>query len=110
MYRYLIKKKVKGKNETRRNLSACVFKKLDGYEVLRKDLQRKESAEFIPIDIVYEPSFDLNVPVLCYFCSNIHLAYQSFILIFKNGKEKIANRTVRQCHYCNDYLQRPKII
>ena len=75
MYRFLITKKVKGKNEAARNLSACVLKKFDGYEVLRKDLQRKESIDFIPINMVYEPSFDLNVPVVCYFCPKIHLAY-----------------------------------
>ena len=31
---------------------------------------------------------------------NTHLAYRSYIGVFRNGKEKISNRTVRQCHYC----------
>ena len=63
------------KNEVTRNLSACIVKKFDSYETLIKDLGRKESLDFIPVDILYEPSFELDVPDLCYFYPNIHLAY-----------------------------------
>ena len=100
----LRKKKVSRKNEVKRELSACVIRKFNGYEILRKDLQRKESKNFKPIDITYEPSFERDVPVLCHFAPQIHLAYRSYIGLFKNGVEKISNRTVKQCHYCDNFF------
>ena len=66
------KKKVKGKNEVTRNLSACVLKQFHGYKIIRKIFQRTEKQDFITIDIVFEPSFDLKVPVLCSYCPNVH--------------------------------------
>ena len=79
MYRFLIKKKVHGKNEIIRNLSACVIEKCNGYETIRNDLARKDKREFKAIDIVYEPSFEKDKPVLCYFTSDIQLAFKSYI-------------------------------
>lgn len=48
--RFLLKKKGKRKNDVTRNLSTCVLKNLDDYETLRKNLERKESLNFAPID------------------------------------------------------------
>ena len=87
-----------------RNLSACVLEKFSGYEIIRNKLSREEKIDFIAIDIVYGPSFDKDKPVLCYFSPNIHLAYKSYIVKFEKGKEKVINRTVRQCHYCKHYF------
>ena len=89
----LRKKKVSRKNEVTREQSACVIRKFNGYEILRKDLQRKESKNFKPIDITYEPSFERDVPVLCHFAPQIHLAYRSYIGLFKNGVEKIIGQS-----------------
>ena len=52
-YRFLINKKVQGKNEVKRNLSSSVSEKLNGYEMIKNDYNEK--AEVIPIDVVYEP-------------------------------------------------------
>ena len=102
LYRFLIKKKVKRKNEVTRKLWACVVKKFHGFETVRKDLERKESFDYEPVDIFYDPGFELDVAVLCYFCPHIHLAYKSYIGMFKKSVEKVFHKTVRQCHYCNN--------
>lgn len=75
MYRFLIKKKVQGKNEVTRNLSACILEKVNSYEIIRQNLTRKEKVDFTPINIVYKPSFDESVPVSCNFTDKIHLTY-----------------------------------
>ena len=41
-----------------RELSACIIQKFHGYELLINNLRKKEKVDFIPIDIVYEPTFD----------------------------------------------------
>ena len=87
-----------------RNLSACVLEKFNGNEIIRNNLSREEKIDFVAIGMVYEPSFDKDKPVLCYFSPNIHLAYKSYIGKFEKGKEKVINRTVRQCHCCKHYL------
>lgn len=51
MYRFLIKKKVQGKNKVTRNLSSCVLEKFNGYETIKNDLARKERVEYRAIDI-----------------------------------------------------------
>ena len=105
IFRYLAKKKVTRKKEVTRNLSTCILQKFNGYNIIRKNLERKEKVDYEPIDITYEPSFDLIVPVLCYFCPSIHLAFGSHIGFFnKVGLERIQNKTFRQCHYCNHFF------
>ena len=98
-YRNLIKKKVQGKNEVTRNLSSSVLEKFNGYEMIRNDLSREGNAELTPINVVYEPIYDENVLVPCYFTNEIHLAYRSYVGQFDKGNKKIIHRTVRQC-YC----------
>ena len=72
-YKFLLKKIVQRKNEVIRNLSSSVLEKFNGYEMIRNDLSYQEKAEVIPIDLVYEPIYNENVPVPCYFTSEIHL-------------------------------------
>ena len=62
--------------------------------MIQNDLSYQEKAEIIPIDVVYEPIYDENVPVPCSFTSEIHLAYRSYVGYFDKEKEKIKNRTV----------------
>ena len=52
---------------------------------MRNDLTCKYKREFKAIDIVYEPSFEKDKPVLCSF---IHIAYKSYIGHMENGREK----------------------
>ena len=42
----------------------------------------------MPIEIVYEPIYNDNVPVPCYFTDQIHLAYRGYIGRIVKGKEK----------------------
>ena len=99
-YRFLIKKKVQGKNEVIRNLSSSVLEKFNGYEMIRNNLRSEERAELIPINVVYEPIYDETVPVPCYFTNEIHLAYRSYVGTFNKGNEHIIHRTVCQCCFC----------
>ena len=95
MYRFLIQKKVQGKNKVTRNLFSFVVEKF-GYEMISLSLTRKEKIEFTPINIIYEPVYDEKFPVPCFFTSQIHLAYKSFIGRFDKGVGRILNHVVRQ--------------
>ena len=82
VYRFLVKKKVQGKNEVTRNLSNSVLEKFKDYEMIRNDLSFNEKVEVIPIDIVCEPIYDETIPVPCYFTS----------------------LSVYQCYYCQNFF------
>ena len=69
--------------------------------MISQDLAWKERVDIAPINIVYEPMFDENIPVPCFFTDQIHLAY---IGGFDKGKERISNRIVKQCHYCENWF------
>lgn len=92
------------KNEVTRNLLSSVIEKFNGYENIKQKLACKEKVDFPPLDTVYEPTFDKNVPVPCFFTSQIFLAYRSYFGRFKMGEEKISHRTVKQCHYCENFF------
>ena len=64
--------------------------------------------DFKAIDLVYEPSFDNYIPVICSFSPTTYLAYKSYVGKFEKGKEEIRNLTVRQCHYCWHYFAKSK--
>ena len=54
---------------------------------------------YMPTDVIYEATFDLHVPVFCYICPGIHLAFRSYTgIINKAGVEKIQNKMFRKCH------------
>ena len=50
-YRFLIKKKVVGKNTVTRNLSSSVIEKFNGYENIKLKIARKEKTDFTPLEI-----------------------------------------------------------
>ena len=51
-FRYLIKKVPKTKNVVKRDLSACVEERLNGFEIVRKLTENQRKENFQPIDIV----------------------------------------------------------
>ena len=67
-------------------------------------MARQGRIGFIPINIVYEPIYDENIPVPCFFTYQIYLAYRSYVRRFEKGKELISNRVVRQCYYCGNFF------
>ena len=103
-FRYQIKKKLKDKNETRKELSACVVQKFNGYELLRNHLHSREKIDFVPIDTVYEPTLDDTREIDCYFAPDISLAFHAKADKFRKGQKYFNTQKVRQCHYCNNYF------
>ena len=85
-----------------RDLSSSIIEKFNGYEIIKHKLARKEKAELTPIEIVYEPIYNENVPVLCYFTDKIHLAYRSYIGRYVKGEEKVGHPNVKQCPCCEN--------
>ena len=65
-FRYQLKQKLKGKNQMKRELSACVIQKFNSYELLRNHLNSKERKDFIPVDVVYEPTLNDNKAIECF--------------------------------------------
>ena len=100
------KKKIEGENKVTRDLFSSIIEKVNWYKMIKHSLARKEQIEFKPIDIIYEPIYDANVPEPCYYTDQIHLAYRSYIGTNIKGKEKILRQTVRQCPYCENFFVR----
>ena len=69
---------------------------------LRQNLACNKRVDVEPINMVYEPVFDENIPVQCFFTDKIYLAYRSYIGWFDKVKQHICNCTVKQCHYCKN--------
>lgn len=72
--------------------------------MIRNNLAHKERIDFVLINIVYEPNYDESVPVACYFTNPIHLAYKSHVGRFNKEKERIVNKIVKQCHFCQTFF------
>ena len=80
-------------------LSACVIEKFNGYEFLRSHLQSKEKIFFIPIDIVYEPTFNDEKPIKYFFAPEISFGFYTSIEKTRKGKITTEHRKPRKCHY-----------
>ena len=102
-FRFLIKKKVESKSNS---ISRSIIEKFNGYEIIKHELARNEKIEFNPIEIVYEPIYDENAPVPCYFTYQVHLACRSYIGRNVKGEEKIGHPIVKHCPYCEKLFAR----
>ena len=89
-FRYLVKKKLKEKNENIRELSACVVRKFNGYEVLKSHLNQQEKKDLIPIDIIYEPTLDDTREIECFFAYDISWAF------FANAEKTVRGEKKKQ--------------
>ena len=87
-----------------RELSACAIQKFNGYEILRKHLNNGEWQNFIPIDVVYEPTLDTTKPIYCIFAPYISLGFHTSFEKIRQGKKYISHTAPRQCHYCSNYF------
>ena len=85
-------------------MPSSIIQQFNGYEIIKHELGRKGKIEFTPINIIYEPIYDENIPVSCYFTDKIHLAYRSYLGECVKGEELIKHRTTRQCPYCENFL------
>ena len=87
-FRFQLWQQISEKNKMRKELSACVISKFNGYEFLRNSLKSKEKKYFIPIDIVYEPTLNDQKPIECFFAPKIEVAYNTNIKLARQGKKK----------------------
>ena len=102
-YRYQLRQKLKEKNQMKKELSACVIQKFNGYELLRNHLNSRERKNFIPIDVVYEPTLN-EKNQLSVFLLQKYLAFHTNIEKIRDGKKIFSHTGARQCHYCNNYF------
>ena len=88
----------------KRELSACIIQKFNGYELLRNHLNSIERKDFIPIDVVYEPTLNENKIIECFFAPKIHLGFRTTIEKSRKGGNVLNHTHAKQCHYCNNYF------
>ena len=88
----------------KRELSACVTQKFNGYELIRNSLNFKEREDFVSILIVFEPTLKENKSIECFFAPKIYLGYTTAVERTKKGTKIIEQCVARQCHYCNNFF------
>ena len=86
----------------RKELSACLISKCNGFEFLRNSLKSKEKKDFIPIDIVYKRTLNDQKPIECFFALKIEMAYNAIIELVRQGKKNLSHRKPKQRHYCEN--------
>ena len=86
----------------KKELSACVIGKFNGYEFLRNHLQSNEKEKIIPIDIIYEPTLNDKKPIQCFFAPEISLGFYTSIEKTRKGKKTTEHCKPKQCHYCKN--------
>ena len=96
-FRCQLIQKHKEKNEMRKELSACIVQKFNGYDLLRNHLNSIERKDFIPINIVSEPTLDDKKPIVCFYAPEIYLGFHTTIEKLKNGKRALNHTGARQC-------------
>ena len=65
------------------------------------EYDKKVHRNFEPIDIIYKPTKDIEIEPLCYFSTDIAVAYSTY---YTHGNCKKRSSRVQSCHYCNHYF------
>ena len=99
-FRYVIKK-LRTKNEVKRELSSCIKERFNGFQVVRHLFGKEEKRKFEPLDIVYKPIKSLEQKIECYFTDEIRLAYRAVV---HRGKLMFDSMTAEQCYACNFFV------
>ena len=82
-----------------------MIQKINGYDLLRPKLQYFEKKDLLPIDIVYEPSLDVDKPIYCYFAPEFHAAFSTcYDKVVRGSKKRLNTNSTRQCPYCNNFF------
>ena len=99
-YRHLTIKK-SDQQKIVRQLSSCLVEKYNGFLVISTEYQRKERKKFEPINVIYKPTKQVDVELLCFFSVDISKAYSSY---YSKGNQLHGARKVDQCHCCNRFF------
>ena len=85
-------------------MSSCITEKFNGFTIIRSEYAKKVRREFSPIDIIYKPSKNIEIEPLCYYSSDITLAYSATYP--RKNREMQQGRAfkVQSCHYCNKFF------
>ena len=89
-----------------KQLSSCLTEKFNGFAIIRAEYEKKVRKEFWPIDIIYKPTRDVEIEPLCYYSTDITLAYSACYpkKDSKSKKEYLQRSSkVQSCHYCNQF-------
>lgn len=82
----------------------CLIQKFNGSELLRSHLNNEEKQDFVPIDIIYEPTLNTNKPIFCFYAPSIHLVYHTTYEKIRSAKKYLTHMPARQCPYCNNFF------
>ena len=72
----LLKKSPKGKNDIKKELSACVEEHFNGFQIVERLSENERRHSYKPIDIVYKAVSKINQIVNCYFTKFMRNAYR----------------------------------
>ena len=89
----------------KQELSARIIQKFNGCEILRNHLNSIERIDFIPIDVVYEPTLNENKIIECFFAPKIHPGFRTTVEKSRKGGNVLNHTHVKQCHYCNYFIK-----
>ena len=70
-FRFQLRQNLKEKNKMKKQLTACVISKFNGYNLLRQSLRFEEKKDLIPSNVVYEPTLNDQKPIECFFVPDI---------------------------------------
>ena len=84
-----------------KQLSSCLIEKFNGFSIIRLEYEKKVRRNFEPLDIIYKPTKNIEIEPLCYFTTDIALAYSAY---YDRGSKKVRSTKVQSCHYCNHYF------
>ena len=99
-FRFQLRQNLKEKNKMKKELSACVISKFNGYRFLRHSFRFEEKKDLILINIVYEPTLNDQKPIECFFAPEIEKAYYTSFEVERGGKKSSSHRNAKQCSYC----------
>ena len=104
-FRYLIKQDPQKENVIK-DLSSCIIKKFNGFNIVWLELDRELRKEISPIDVLYKPVKKDTDNVECFLSTQINLAYRTN---FSEGK-KVRHGPAFQCFFLLKLFREKKYV
>ena len=103
-FRFQLRQNLKEKNKMKKQLTACVISKFNGYNLLRQSFRFEEKKDLIPINVVYEPTLNDQKPIECFFVPDIEKVCYTSFEVERHRKKSLSDGNAKQCWYCEKFF------
>ena len=94
--------KTPNKQNQMKELASCLSPKYNGFQIVKNSFCKLQRREFQLVDIIYEPTKNIEILPVCYYTDNMSNAYTT---LYSEDKKTRRAFSLYECYYCNKFFK-----